>query len=60
VLPQLPPSSKLGRLLLTYTLNLEASPGISPGCEVLQTLHGCSVMTPKAYFGVTDGIRTRA
>jgi hypothetical protein len=37
VLPQLPPSSRLGRLLLTYTLNLEASPGISPGYEVLQT-----------------------
>ena len=37
MLPQLPPSSKLGRLLLTYTLNSEASPGISPGYEVLQT-----------------------
>jgi hypothetical protein len=30
VLPQLPPSSGLGRLLLTYTLSLIATAGIEP------------------------------
>ncbi len=60
MLPQLPPSSKLGRLLLTYTLNyLEASPGISPGYEVLQTPAWMPCHDAKRCFGVTDGIRTR-
>lgn len=33
VLPLLPPSSKLGRLLLTYTLNLDVRTGIAPASK---------------------------